>query len=48
LFMATINRIAEILRLHGNLAPADVRRSTAIGLLAQPAVNRHEFDAASF
>jgi len=38
LFMATINRIAEILRLHGNLAPADVRRSTAIGILAQPAV----------
>lgn len=38
LFMATINRIAEILRLQGDLSSADVRRSRAIGILAQPAV----------
>jgi hypothetical protein len=37
-FMATINRIAEILRLQGDLDSADVRRSKAIGILAQPAV----------
>jgi hypothetical protein len=35
-FMATINRIAEILRLQGDLESADVRRSKAIGILAQP------------
>jgi hypothetical protein len=37
-FMATVNRIAEILRLQGDLESADVRRSKAIGMLAQPAV----------
>jgi hypothetical protein len=36
-FMATINRIAEILRLQGDLDSAEVRRSKAIGILAQPA-----------
>jgi hypothetical protein len=35
-FMATINRIAEILRLQGDLDTVDVRRSKAIGILAQP------------
>jgi hypothetical protein len=38
LFMATVNRIAEILRLQGDMESADVRRSKAIGILAQPAV----------
>jgi Domain of unknown function (DUF222) len=37
-FMATLSRIAEILRLQGDLQPADVRRSKAIGILAQPAL----------
>ena len=37
-FMATINRIAEILRLQGDLDTAEVRRSRAIGILAQPAL----------
>jgi hypothetical protein len=37
-FMATVNRIAEILRLQGDLDSADVRRSKAIGILAQPAL----------
>jgi hypothetical protein len=37
-FLATVNRIAEILRLQGDLDSADVRRSKAIGILAQPAV----------
>jgi hypothetical protein len=37
-FMATINRIAEILRLQGDMESADVRRSKAIGILAQPAL----------
>jgi Domain of unknown function (DUF222) len=37
-FMATVNRLAEILRLRGDLDSADVRRSKAIGILAQPAV----------
>jgi hypothetical protein len=37
-FMATINRIAEILRLQGDMDSADVRRSKAIGILAQPAL----------
>jgi hypothetical protein len=36
-FMATLNRIAEILRLQGDMDSADVRRSRAIGILAQPA-----------
>jgi hypothetical protein len=37
-FMATLNRIAEILRLQGDMDSADVRRSKAIGILAQPAL----------
>jgi hypothetical protein len=37
-FLATVNRIAEILRLQGDLSSGDVRRSKAIGILAQPAV----------
>jgi hypothetical protein len=37
-FMATLNRIAEILRLQGDLDSAEVRRSKAIGILAQPAL----------
>jgi hypothetical protein len=36
--MATVNRIAEILRLQGDMESADVRRSKAIGILAQPAL----------
>jgi hypothetical protein len=36
-FMATVNRIAEILRLQGDMESADVCRSKAIGILAQPA-----------
>ena len=37
-FMATVNRIAEILRLQGDMDLAEVRRSKAIGILAQPAL----------
>ena len=37
-FMATVNRIAEILLLQGDMDSADVRRSKAIGILAQPAL----------
>src|SRR5215216_3838188 len=37
-FMATVNRLAEILRLRGDFDSADVRRSKAIGILGQPAV----------
>jgi hypothetical protein len=37
-FMATVNRLAEILRLRGDFDSADVRRSKAIGVLAQPAL----------
>jgi len=37
-FMATVNRIAEILRLQGDMESADVRRSKAIGILSQPAL----------
>jgi hypothetical protein len=33
----TIDRIADILTRHGNDDPVDVRRSKAIGILAQPA-----------
>lgn len=36
-FMATVNRMAEILRMQGDLDSADVRRSRAIGILSQPA-----------
>jgi hypothetical protein len=37
-FLATINRIAEILKLQGDMESVDVRRSKAIGILAQPAL----------
>jgi hypothetical protein len=37
-FMATVNRLAEILRLRGDFDSADVRRSKAIAVLAQPAL----------
>jgi hypothetical protein len=40
-FLATVNRIAEILRLQGDMASPDVRRSRAIGILAQPALALH-------
>jgi hypothetical protein len=36
-FLATINRIADILTLDGDSDPVGVRRSKAIGILAQPA-----------
>ena len=36
-FMATINRIAEILASEGDTDPVELRRSKAIGILAQPA-----------
>ena len=35
-FMATINRIADILAVEGDTDPVGVRRSKAIGILAQP------------
>jgi hypothetical protein len=35
-FMATINRIADILAADGAPDPVGVRRSKAIGILAQP------------
>jgi hypothetical protein len=37
-FLATVNRIAEILKLQGDMESVDVRRSKAIGVLAQPAL----------
>lgn len=36
-FLATVNRIADILALEGDPDTLDVRRSKAIGILAQPA-----------
>ena len=36
-FLATINRIADILAAEGDTDPVGVRRSKAIGILAQPA-----------
>jgi hypothetical protein len=36
-FTATIDRIADILARHGGTDPVEVRRSKAIGILAQPA-----------
>lgn len=36
-FLATVNRIAEILQVDGDPDPVDARRATAIGILAQPA-----------
>jgi hypothetical protein len=40
-FMAMVNRIADILAVDGDPDPADVRRSKAIGILAQPAYALH-------
>lgn len=37
-FMAAVNRIADILRLQGDMESVEVRRSKAIGILAQPAL----------
>lgn len=37
-FLAAVNRIADILKADGNRDPIDMRRATAIGILAQPAV----------
>jgi hypothetical protein len=37
-FMATLNRIAEILRLQGDMDSADVRRSKAIGIFGPPSL----------
>jgi hypothetical protein len=36
-FKATVDRIADILARHGDTDPVDIRRSKAIGILAQPA-----------
>ena len=36
-FKATIDRIADILHRQGDPDPIDIRRSKAIGILAQPA-----------
>ncbi len=36
-FLATVNRIADILATNGDPDPVDVRRSKAIGILARPA-----------
>jgi hypothetical protein len=36
-FLATLNRIAEILASEGDTDPVELRRSRAIGILAQPA-----------
>ena len=36
-FLATVNRIADILATNGDTDPVDVRRSKAIGILARPA-----------
>ena len=35
---ALVDRLADILALEGNTEPADQRRATAFGLLAQPAM----------
>jgi hypothetical protein len=40
-FMAMVNRIADILAFDGDSDPVDVRRSKAIGILAQPAYALH-------
>src|SRR5215217_6287657 len=39
--MAMVNRIADILAFDGDPDPADLRRSKAIGILAQPAYALH-------
>lgn len=49
-FLATVNRIAELLAVRGDADPVGVRRSKAIGILAQPAVAlqllvEHQHDA---
>ena len=36
-FMATVNRLADILKVEGDADPVGARRAKAIGLLAQPA-----------
>ena len=36
-FMATVNRIADILALRGDTDPVGARRAKALGILAQPA-----------
>ena len=36
-FMAAVNRIADILDEDGDTDPIEIRRSRAIGILAQPA-----------
>ena len=36
-FLATINRIAEILAVRGDTDPIGVRRARAVGILARPA-----------
>jgi hypothetical protein len=51
-FLATINRIADILAVEGDSDPVGVRRSKAIGILAQPAqalalLAAHRHDPAS-
>lgn len=51
-FMATVNRLAEILMLEGDLDSADVRRSKAIRIVGQPALalsmlQRHAHDHSS-
>src|SRR5215207_7309946 len=40
-FVAMVNRIADILAFDGDPDPVDVRRSKAIGILAQPAYALH-------
>ena len=40
-FMAMVNRIADILAVEGDADPVDIRRSKAIGILAQPAHALH-------
>ena len=49
--MAMLNRIAEILQVEGDLDTVEVRRSRALGILAQPAralelLCRHRHDDA--
>lgn len=36
-FLATVNRIADILAAQGDLDPVGVRRARAVGILARPA-----------
>jgi hypothetical protein len=40
-FKASVDRIADILNRHGDTDPVDVRRSKALGILAQPAEALH-------